>query len=267
MICSDGIQVSSNRNFLAIRVPYFAKMFFGSSQSSVQDELEFKACDSQTFTFILNYIWKGTLVLKHLPFSTLLSIMETSRLLCLDSLWKGIESHLVIRILESKVLLCECFDALEFAALNNFDKLLKRLLVHLYRRQDTEDSASRFESLTMVAVMSLLMVDIDEEGIEDFKFVFFLQWIKKNEVDPATKLKMIDAFDLKKFSSLFLLNTVQKSEYFEDEDIFSILTRNVTAYEDNKKENLKLLHVKDMRIIHLENRLADLTRTERRHLK
>jgi len=63
-------------------------------------------------------------------------------------------------------------------------------------------------------------------------------------------------FDIKKFSSLFLLKTVQKTEYFKDEDIFSILIRNVTAYEDNKKENSKLLHEKDMRINQLENQLA-----------
>jgi len=50
----------------------------------------------------------------------------------------------------------------------------------------------------MVTVMSILMVDIDEKGIEDFKFVFFLRWIKKNEVDPATKRKMLDVFWYKK---------------------------------------------------------------------
>jgi len=256
IICSDGIQVPSNRNFLAIRVPFFSKMFFGSFQSTVQDEVEFKSCDSETFTFILNYIWKGSLVLKHLPFSTLLNIMETSRFLCIDSLSRGIESHLIRRILGGKVLLCECLDALEFAASNNFDKLLRCLFVHMYRRQDTEDAASKFESLTMVAVMSLLMVDFDEEAIEDFKFEIFLYWIKKNEVDPVIERKMLDAFDLRKFSSLFLLKKVQKSEYFKDEDIFSILIRNVTAYEAFKKENSKLLHEKDMRINLLENRLA-----------
>ena len=66
IICSDGIQVSSNRSFLAIRVPFFEKMFFGSFQNTVQDEVEFKSCDSRTFSIILNYIWKGFLVLKHL---------------------------------------------------------------------------------------------------------------------------------------------------------------------------------------------------------
>lgn len=259
IICSDGIQVSSNRSFLAIRVPFFEKMFFGSFHNTVQDEVEFKSCDSRTFTIILNYIWKGFLVLKHLSFSTLLDIMETSRLLCVDSLSKGIESHLVLRIEERKVSVCECFDALEFAASNKFDKLLKCLFVHLNRKHDTAETASRFESLTMVAVMALLMVDFDEEAIEDIKFCFFLGWIKKNEVDPVTKRKMLDAFDLQKFSSLFLLKTVQKTEYFKDEDIFSILIRNVTAYEDLKMENSKILHEKDIRISHLKNRLAYFT--------
>ena len=86
IICSDGIKVSSNRNFLAIRVPFFEKMFFGSFQNTVQDEVEFNSCDSRTFTYILNYIWNGGLVLKHLTFSALLTVMETSRLLCIDSL-------------------------------------------------------------------------------------------------------------------------------------------------------------------------------------
>jgi len=125
IICSDGIKVSSNRNFLAIRVPFFEKMFFGSFQNTVQDEVEFNSCDSQTFTYILHYIWNGALVLKQLTFSTLLSIMETSRLLCIDSLWRVIERHIVVRINGCKVSKCECFDALEFAAVNKFDKLLE----------------------------------------------------------------------------------------------------------------------------------------------
>jgi len=247
IICSDGIKISSNRNFLAIRVPFFEKMFFGSFQNTAQDEVEFNSCDSQTFTYILNYIWNGALVLKHLTFSTLLSLMETSRLLCIDSLWRGIERHIVVRINRCKVSTCECFDALEFAAVNKFDTLLKCLLIHLNDHLDTEDKVSRFENLSMVAVMSILRGDFDVV-IEDVKFGIFRIWIKKNEVDSATKRNMLNAFDLKKFSSLFLLKTVQKTGYFKDEDIFSTLIEKVAAYEN-------VIDEKDKRITFLESRL------------
>jgi len=249
IICSDGIKVSSNRNFLAIRVPFFEKMFFGSFQNAVQDEVEFNSCDSRTFNYILNYIWYGALELKHLNFLTLQSIMETSRLLCIDSLWKGVERHISHRIFGGKVSICECFDALEFAAVNKFDKLLECLFIHLdlVCNRDSADTVSRFESVSMVAAMSLVSGDFDEV-LEDKKFEFFLNWIKKNEVDSATKRNMLDAFDLEKFSSLYLLKTVQKTGYFKDEDIFSILIENVTAYENSSDE-------KDKRIHYLESRL------------
>ena len=82
---------------------------------------------------------------------------------------------------------------------------------------------------------------------EDVKFGIFLIWIKKNEVDSAIKRNMLDTFDLKKFSSLFLLKTVQKTGYFKDEDIFSTLIEKVTAYEN-------LIDEKDKRITYLESR-------------
>jgi len=120
------------------------------------------------------------------------------------------------------------------------------LLVNLNPNHlDTEDDVSRFESLSRVAVMSLLTGDFDL-AIEDIKFGIFFIWIKKNEVDYATKRNMLDAFDLEKFSSLFLLETVRKTGYFKDEDLFNTLIGKVKTYEN-------LIAEKDKRITFLEN--------------
>merc|ERR1712098_1039099 len=61
-------------------------------------------------------------------------------------------------------------------------------------------------------------------------------WIKNKKIDAVIKNKMLDSFDLHKFSSLFLLKTVQKTGFYKDEDIFSILIKNVTMYEEQKRQ-------------------------------
>lgn len=220
IVCSDGVAVTSSKYFLAIRVPFFEEMFFGGFQNNDQDVVDLKSCDSQTLTYVLEYVWKGTLELKHLTISTLLNIMETSRLLCIDSLLKGIESHLVHRINGGEVDISECFGLLEFAASNKFDMVLESLLVHFDRNWDSTDTSSRIESLSMVTVMALLMGDFGD-AIEDIKFKVFFKWIKKNEVDATIKLQMIDAFDLKKISNFFLrltdtVKTLEVDNYLKD---------------------------------------------------
>merc|ERR1712098_964646 len=122
--------------------------------------------------------------------------METSRLLCIDSLWSGIERHIVHRISKCKVSTSECCDALEFAAVNKIETLLECLLVHMNPNHLDTELDERLEKLSMVAVMSLLTGDFVLD-IEDVKFGIFLIWIKKNEVDSDTKRNMLDTCDLK----------------------------------------------------------------------
>jgi len=239
--CSDDIEVSSNKSFLSMRVPYFANMFFGSFQKTIKDKVDFKSCDSQTFTYILDFIWKGVLELEPVPCNTLMNIMETARMLCLDPLWRGVERHLMLRINRHNVDVCECLDILEFSVSYKFDSLLESLVGYMQRHLQKFVSVSKFTDLSSNTMMAILMGDF-KESVEDTKFDVFRNWKTDKAIDFAVERQMLDAFDLKRFSCLYLLQTVQKTGYFKDEDIFSILVKNVIDYEekiDQKDQQIK----------------------------
>jgi len=249
--CSDGIKLASNKSILAIRVPFFAKMFFGSFRNTIQDEVDLKSCESQTLNHILDFIWKGSLDLKSLSLCTLLNILETSRMLCLDSLFSGVERHLILRIDNGNVEVCDYLDALDFAVSNKFDSLLQSLLVHVDQNLQKVVDSTRFFSLSEASMLALLETDF-QNNTADFVFEAFLKWVKNKEVGADIKLKMLDSFDLYKFSSIFLLKTVQKTEFFKDKDIFTVLINNVTKDEEVRqnltnviKEKEKIIRGKD----------------------
>merc|ERR1719481_2062633 len=158
-------------------------------------------------------------------------------MLCLDSLFSGVERHLILRIDDCNVEVCECLDILDFAVSNKFDTLLQSLLVHLDQNLDKVVEATRFDSLSASSMLALLASDF-QNNTADFVFEVFLTWVKNKEIDATIKSKMLDSFDIHKFSSLFLLKTVQKTGFYKDEDIFSILVENVTMYEEIRQREI-----------------------------
>jgi len=254
IVCSDGEQVATNKSFLAMRVPFFEKMFFGCFREAAQEKVEFKSCDSKTFTYILEYIWKGVLKLKPLTLYTLLGIMETSRLLCLNSLFNNVECILKFRIDRGKADICECLDALDFAAANKHDTLLHCLFGYVERNLSKIIDTTRFESLSAVAVMALLMVNV-KELTEDTKFEVFLNWKKKNVIDGVIQNEMLKSFDLKKFSYSYISQTVVKSGFFKHEDIISALL-------EIQKDSTKLIKQKDHQINLLKGKIDKLEKNE-----
>merc|ERR1712042_171212 len=115
------------------------------------------------------------------------------------------------------------------------DTLLKKLLVHLDQILGNVADTPSFDSLSAPSMLALLASDFQNDTA-DFVFEVFLSWIKNKKIDAVIKIKMLDSFDLHKFSSLFLLKTVQKTGFYKDEDIFSILIKNVTMHEEQKRQ-------------------------------
>jgi len=253
IVCSDGEQVATNKSFLAMRVPFFEKMFFGCFREAAQEKVEFKSCDSKTFTYILEYIWKGVLKLKPLTLYTLLGIMETSRLLCLNSLFNNVECILKFRIDRGKADICECLDALDFAAANKHDTLLHCLFGYVERNLSKIINTTRFESLSAIAVMALLMGNV-KELTEDTKFEVFLKWMEKNVIDVVIKNEVLKSFDS------YISQTVVKSGFFKHEDIISALL-------EIQKDSTKLIKLKDHQIKLLKGKIDKLKKNKSKGLR
>lgn len=254
--CSDGIEVASIKSFLSIRVPFFAKMFYGSLQNTIQDEVDFNSCDSQTLKYILDYVWKGGLEMMPLSINTLLNILETSRMLCLDTLMNGVENHVIHRIEQSiNVDICEWLEALDFAVSYKFDVLFKSLLLHLDRYLDDAVKVPRFHSLSTDSITAFLASDF-RHSKGDSVFEAFLIWIKNNEVDASTRCKILEGFycNLNKLSSLYICQTVQETGYYEHEVIFSVLAGKIVN-ENSEKD--KVLSQKDEEIQQLNYKLEN----------
>ena len=111
-------------------------------------------------------------------------------------------------------------------------------------------NTTRFESLTAVAVMALLMGKV-KELTEDTKFEVFLKWMEKNVIDVIIKNEMLKSFDLKKFSYLYISQTVIKSGFFKHEDIISALL-------EIQKDSTELIKQKDHQINLLKGKIDKL---------
>merc|ERR1712142_697533 len=175
---------------------------------------------------------------------------ETSRLLCLDSLVSEVESNLIFRINGSRADICECLDALDFAAANKFEKLLQCLFIYVGRNIDKVVEATRFDSLSEVAMRALLLGNV-KALTEDTKFKAFFSWIKKNEIDVSTRTELLKYFDLKKFSCSFISQTVLKTGFFDHEDIISALI-------ENQMDSTELIKKRDNEIKILKEKIDEV---------
>merc|ERR1712142_564183 len=232
-ICNDGVKLSSNKSMLSVRSPFFYTMFFGGFKNTVEEEIEFKSCDSEVMKNVLDYVWSGIIDLESLCVEVILKLLETSRMLCLDTLVKGIGDYLIHNINTSKFSHDELLESLDFAMHNQFDALAQCLLFNIDKNLGRVAECSRFTMLTEASMISILTFS-PRTSLESVNFEAFLVWIKhKEEIVETTKNEMLNAFDLNKFDKAYLLNKVRRTGYFADEAIFDVLE--VKEAEEQKK--------------------------------
>merc|ERR1712142_276342 len=147
---------------------------------------------------------------RSLTLQVLLNLMETSRMMCLDTLYKSIENFIVSKIDDFSFNHEELLEALDFAILNKFDNLLTCVLSHIDKNLDKVLESARFKMLTESSLLAILLYEtrtLDESIV----FKAFMIWIEdKQDIDQEGKSRMLETFDLNKFSTSFLLSSVRK---------------------------------------------------------
>ena len=91
---SDNVPIDTNKFMLACRSPFFVTMLFGGHKTEIGDNVALDFCDSTIMKKVLDFIWNGTVQLADMDIQSLLDLLETSRMMCLDSLNKGVEEYL-----------------------------------------------------------------------------------------------------------------------------------------------------------------------------
>ena len=87
---------------------------------------------------------------------SLLDILETSRMMCLDSLNKGVEDYLIDLINSKKVEFEDCLVALDFAIANKFENISGSLLHYIDQNLESLRTLLRFGSLSECSVWAML---------------------------------------------------------------------------------------------------------------
>jgi len=255
----DGGKLCANKTLLAVRSDFFASMFFGGFKDTYESEIEFKSCNSEIFKQILDYLWSGNIDLKTLSLPVLLNLMETSRLLCLDTLYTGIENFIILKIDGSNFNHDEWLEALDFAVLNKFDNLLACVLLNVDKSFDKVMESPRFKTLTESSILSILMHET-RTFEETYFFKAFLIWIEnKKNLDVEVKSRMVETFDLKKFSKSFLLSSVRKTGFFSEAAILDVLEVKVADAMQKYEETISQLHHTQ---VDLQNVQSELVSTQ-----
>ena len=105
---SDNIEISTNKFMLGCRSPFFASMLFGGLKNEVGNKVKLQCCDSKTMGRVMDFIWCGTVKFSDMDIQSLLDLLETSRMMCLDSLHKGLNDYLKNLVATQEVDIEDC---------------------------------------------------------------------------------------------------------------------------------------------------------------
>ena len=109
---SDNVHIDTNKFMLACRSPFFATMLFGGHKNTIGHNVTLDCCDSKIMKKVLDFIWNGAVELADMDIRSLLDLLETSRMMCLDSLNKGVEEYLESLVPEKNIDADDCLSSL-----------------------------------------------------------------------------------------------------------------------------------------------------------
>ena len=94
--------------------------------------------------------------LSEMDVQSLLDILETSRMMCLDSLRKGVEDYLIDLINSKKFEFEDCLVALEFGIAHKFENLSESLLHYIDQNLESVRTLLRFGSISELSIWAML---------------------------------------------------------------------------------------------------------------
>ena len=69
-------------------------MLFSGLKEGLSDKIDLKCCDSKIMRRVLDFVWEGQVTLSEMDIQSIFDLLETSRMMCLDSLTKGTKDYL-----------------------------------------------------------------------------------------------------------------------------------------------------------------------------
>jgi len=220
---SDGVKLSTNRFMLACRSPFFATMLYGGLQDSSSDKIEITACDSGIMGRVLDFMWVGRVTLSDMDIPELLDLLETSRLMCLDSLTLGVNNFLKELISFKKIEFEDCLDALDFATFHKFENLTECLLKYIRKNLESVRLLPRFKMLCSDSILGILLYEGIESRAVDL-FTAFTVWAEdKDDLPENIRTQLIRSFDLRSFTRAEIQTIVRPTKFFKDQDVFDVL--------------------------------------------
>jgi len=239
---SDEVRISSNKFVLASRVPFFSTMLFGGLADNLSSNLvPLKCCDSTIFNQILKFVFEGEISFSDLNMQSLLDLLETARLFCIDSLVDGIVDYLNYLLECWKVDFKDCLVALDFTINHKFTAASELFLDFIDKNLSSISSLPEFNDLSESSVKMLLKYD-RKISTEIERFEAFAKWLENKEtIAVNVKNEMLSWFDLRKFEKYDLVRTVRKTNLFQDKEICDVLEEHLVKLED-------MLHSKNVTI-------------------
>merc|ERR1719369_739111 len=219
---------------LACRVPFFSTMLYGRLPDKLaSDPVPLDCCDSVIFKHILKFVFQGEIYFNEMDMQTLLDLLETSRLFCLEFLVEGVVNYLKC-ILDAKNLdFKDCLVALQFTNVHKFPEATESLFHFIDKHCASIFSLPEFDNLSESSVKLVLSYS-GKVATEIERFKAFAKWLEsKEDADLSVDVKneMLGWFDLRKFSRKDLVKVVMKSNLFDDKEICLLLEEDLEMLE------------------------------------
>jgi len=233
---SDGSKLKANKFVLAAQSEYFATMFYGSLKHN--DSVPFKWCSKTSMVKVLDFLSVGIVDIGDLQIMELLELLEAARLMCLEVLYKFVESY-VKRFIESsssdsdgKIRPNQALMALDFAHVKQFDKVTTWILRYIDKNVNDIKNASTEEVGVLSANGMIILLGYEGSAKRIDLLTVFVAWKEVNqdagiEISQYVKLEKMNAQELK---------IARASNLYPVEEITDNLERIALQYERTSKE-------------------------------
>jgi len=255
IVFPDNVRVSTNRFMLVCRIPYFATLL-SSDFTDKSSDLSLGVCSSDIFKKILDFVWEGKLQLSDMNLSTILSLLETSRFLCIDLLVDGIGEYIAHQFNSKKVDFVSTLYALDFSISHEFQKISDIILHYVDQNIEEISSLPEFQTVSLASIMAFLSMKKGRVSSDISVFKAFLKWVEcNNQISASMIEEMVNTFDLENFSNSDL-ETLEKSSLFSQRRLFYLARSRLQVLEKTIATKDETIATKDETIATNEETIA-----------
>ena len=271
-IVLEDSEIYANKDILVSRSEYFKTMFHNEHQflEGESNSVDMRHCNKAIMEKIIIYLFSGKMKLDDMSFPDGIRLLNMARLMMMGDLCDEIDTDLLRRLpyLKDRDNICQIPELLEGLVLIEQFKLdyfktdsglMETIFLRLQEVVKVPEivlKTDAFKSFPESLMKDILLFDVDSavfhysisekimmlERSTKARFNAFLFWLSDNqECSDETKTKIVDSFDLSKFSGEELITIVKKSGFFTQDQIEQGLLK-IIKEKDLEIQYLKRLH-------------------------